>query len=409
MALRNRAKMLTSTVGAGTLTLTAAEPGFQSFADAGVVDQETVQYVIEDGLAWEVCTGVYTAAGATLTRTLIESSTDALLALTGNAKIYISMHAVDNEFVGSITVGTGKAKFSTPGAANNYNIVIGQNAGTNITTGNANIIIGRDTAVGDPAGITGGSNVAIAGAMNFGALTSGGDNIGIGFQALSRIVSGSRNVAIGRVAGFGLTTASFNTLLGCYAGQMITTGAGNTIVGYNIQGSAALTNTLIMGANGRSDIVHDGVTCTVTGALAATGNITTTAITVSGASNTTSTFNTTAGTNFLRFQVNAVAVGTIAASTVGIYLDADNVQIRALAGGTARLLINSLGATFSGVIKNTPVTVATLPAAATAGAGARSFVTDGSVAASGNFGAVVAGGGTNGVPVYSDGAAWRIG
>lgn len=55
------------------------------------------------------------------------------------------------------------------------------------------------------------------------------------------------------------------------------------------------------------------------------------------------------------------------------------------------------------------LTVATLAAAATAGAGARAFVTDSSVAASGNFGAVVAGGGANGVPVYSDGTNWRIG
>lgn len=55
------------------------------------------------------------------------------------------------------------------------------------------------------------------------------------------------------------------------------------------------------------------------------------------------------------------------------------------------------------------LTVAGLAAAATAGAGARAFVTDGSVVAAGNFGNVVAGGGANGVPVYSDGTNWRIG
>ncbi|MEI6644072.1 MAG: hypothetical protein WCL10_18785 [Novosphingobium sp.] len=55
------------------------------------------------------------------------------------------------------------------------------------------------------------------------------------------------------------------------------------------------------------------------------------------------------------------------------------------------------------------LTVATLAAAATAGAGARAFVTDSNVAAAGNFGNVVAAGGANGVPVYSDGTNWRIG
>ena len=55
---------------------------------------------------------------------------------------------------------------------------------------------------------------------------------------------------------------------------------------------------------------------------------------------------------------------------------------------------------------NGTLTVATLPAAATAGAGARAFVTDANAT---TFASVVAGGGANGVPVYSDGTNWRIG
>lgn len=55
------------------------------------------------------------------------------------------------------------------------------------------------------------------------------------------------------------------------------------------------------------------------------------------------------------------------------------------------------------------LTVATLPSAVTALAGARSFVTDSSVVAAGNFGVTVVGGGVNSVPVYSDGTNWRIG
>jgi hypothetical protein len=52
------------------------------------------------------------------------------------------------------------------------------------------------------------------------------------------------------------------------------------------------------------------------------------------------------------------------------------------------------------------VTVAGLTAAATAGAGARAFVTDANAT---TFASIVAGGGANGVPVYSDGTNWRIG
>jgi hypothetical protein len=57
-------------------------------------------------------------------------------------------------------------------------------------------------------------------------------------------------------------------------------------------------------------------------------------------------------------------------------------------------------------IKVPGVTVANLPAAATAGAGARSFVTD---ALAPVFGSAVTGGGAVNVPVYSTGAAWFVG
>ena len=50
--------------------------------------------------------------------------------------------------------------------------------------------------------------------------------------------------------------------------------------------------------------------------------------------------------------------------------------------------------------------VATLPGAATLGAGARAFVIDSSVT---TFGSTVAGGGSGKVPVYSDGTDWKVG
>jgi len=54
----------------------------------------------------------------------------------------------------------------------------------------------------------------------------------------------------------------------------------------------------------------------------------------------------------------------------------------------------------------TTYAVADLPSAADAGVGARAFVTDSSVA---TFGTTVAGGGSNKVPVYSDGVVWKVG
>jgi hypothetical protein len=62
--------------------------------------------------------------------------------------------------------------------------------------------------------------------------------------------------------------------------------------------------------------------------------------------------------------------------------------------------------TASSYIKPGSFTVATLPSAATAGAGARAYVTDANAT---TFNTIVAGGGANKIPVTSDGANWKIG
>ena len=73
-------------------------------------------------------------------------------------------------------------------------------------------------------------------------------------------------------------------------------------------------------------------------------------------------------------------------------------------------LIEYVEDNFDGIVCNTvQTTVATyaqLPNATDAGAGTRAFITDGSTA---TFGATVTGGGANKVPVYSDGANWKVG
>lgn len=88
MTHKNRVGVATATTGTGTLTLGAAESGYQGLAAGD--NGKYFDIVIEDGAAWEVARNcLYTHSGTTLTRgTLEESSTGSALNLTGSAKVY---------------------------------------------------------------------------------------------------------------------------------------------------------------------------------------------------------------------------------------------------------------------------------------------------------------------------------
>ena len=92
----NRARMTTPSTGTGTLTLGVALDGFQSFGAAGVTNGDVLRYLLEEGEAWELGTGTYSASGTTLTRSVTESSAGGnLISLTGTATVSLVLTAAD--------------------------------------------------------------------------------------------------------------------------------------------------------------------------------------------------------------------------------------------------------------------------------------------------------------------------
>lgn len=81
MKFGDRVQETTATTGTGALSLAGATDGHRGFV-AEIGTGETCTYLLESGTDWEIGTGTVTdATPDTLSRTLIKSSTGALLVL----------------------------------------------------------------------------------------------------------------------------------------------------------------------------------------------------------------------------------------------------------------------------------------------------------------------------------------
>lgn len=98
--LFNRVGMTTATTGTGTITLGSAITSpkkYQSFATAGVANNDVVEYLIEDGVEFELGLGTYTSSGTTLSRDTVRASSNggSKVNLSGSALVYIDAAAED--------------------------------------------------------------------------------------------------------------------------------------------------------------------------------------------------------------------------------------------------------------------------------------------------------------------------
>ncbi|HXJ92615.1 MAG TPA: hypothetical protein VMT20_07000 [Terriglobia bacterium] len=137
------------------------------------------------------------------------------------------------------------------------NVLIGEEAGEDITTGSQNVCVG--TSAGEHLK-TGGLNVFVGCDAGEEATTAEG-NVVIGFGAAGSgevgNFTGKDNVIVGAAASQTITTGSKNVVIG-YAGGVNapTTGSGNIIIGYEVNAVNNGSNKLLIGNNKETNLIQ---------------------------------------------------------------------------------------------------------------------------------------------------------
>jgi len=140
-----------------------------------------------------------------------------------------SVTAGTSNFVAGVNAGNSIV------SGGNYNTVVGDEAGTAITTGDSNTAVGKDALL---VNTTASNNTAV-GKSALRINSTGTSNVAIGKDTLVSNSTGSANVAVGQDALVSNTTASNNTAVGYSSLGANTTGASNVAVGKD----ALLANT----------------------------------------------------------------------------------------------------------------------------------------------------------------------
>lgn len=129
------------------------------------------------------------------------------------------------------TGANGLIKIGNSSADNDptYSVLIGEDAGNNMTTGAA-----RNIAIGYQALLTN---------------TTSDDNVAVGVEVL-KLSTGTGNTAIGRLAGTNIGVGNNNCFHGLSSGDSITSGVGNVMIGFNSDSSSATpTERIAIGTN----------------------------------------------------------------------------------------------------------------------------------------------------------------
>jgi len=285
----------------------------------------------------------------------------------------VGSEALDANTSGDYNTAVGYQALTAASTAS-YNTGIGYRALNAATTGAGNTALGSDAAL---LVVTGNDNVAIG----YAALDAytGSDATAVGRSALSANTTGAANTAVGKDALLLVSTGANNVAIGAFAADALTTNGNVTAVGTQALTAATGADNTALGHQA-GDVVTTGAQNVLVGSGA-------------GSSGTN---DLTTGSNNILIGYNAAA----SSATVSNEITLGNSSVTSMRVPGLTL---TAGAKW---INNGTQTVAALVAAGTAGAGARAVVTDANAT---TFHSIVAGGGANVVPVFSDGTNWRIG
>jgi len=159
----------------------------------------------------------------------------ALTKITGKGIGSVAIDEITSNTAGSSNFVAGVNAGDAIASGSNHNTVIGDEAGTNLNSGDSNVFVGYKAG---EAATAGGSNTAV-GYEALKTEDANGTNVAIGTGALRTLNAGvdGYNVAVGVSAGYNVTEGIKNTIVGGSAGDALTHADFNTVYGYNALGA----------------------------------------------------------------------------------------------------------------------------------------------------------------------------